>query len=73
MTRVAAYAPMHAPIGGCLDKKQRDLSFPFASISSKRDLNAVIMGCFLRHYSIGDQKEKWNSSVHDKQDMINRE
>jgi hypothetical protein len=29
------------PIGGCLCKKQLDLSFPFASISSKRDLKAI--------------------------------
>jgi hypothetical protein len=38
-----------APIGDCLlvHKKQLDLVFPFASISSKRDLNTITVGTFV--------------------------
>jgi hypothetical protein len=32
------------------------LCFPFAIISSKSDLDAIAIGCFLRHYSIVDAK-----------------
>jgi hypothetical protein len=47
-----------APIGGCLYKKQLDLFVPFASICFKRNLNAIAIEYFVRHYSIVDEKRK---------------
>jgi hypothetical protein len=46
--------------------------FAFAIFCSRSDLNTIAMEYFLRHYSIVDGKRKWNSSIHEKKDMINR-
>jgi hypothetical protein len=45
-------------MGGCLYKRQLDLFVPFASISLNRNLNAIAIEYFVRHYSIVDEKRK---------------
>jgi hypothetical protein len=56
-TGVQPSYPREAPIGGIpLFKEITGSVFPFANISSKSDLNAIVIGYCLRQYSIVDEK-----------------